>query len=445
MRDYELHEWLETMGRAAKVDQQTLRLRLVDMTAAIMCLRASGGPPVSDDPAADTAEKAFRLLQALVFLRPYTGRYWDLAAAAAARDYAAKRGFRLRLQDRGVPLVHEIEADDLDPTDMKRAIRQALTVSAPSLPPDSDRPLRGAVATLSRAVSNPTASLEGVTDYLERGVDKHLRQHGAQVRLPVPCQHIAQDGRRGGRRRGGAKAARTSELMTLSIERLARSHVLALLGDPQGQGSCVEREWALRLGIPVVELKLHGAVSPHQDGPGRVRTIHVDLDRPQAALAEFEALVVRLAPEIRDCAASARAFAIKNENDLAHLRAAWRSLRAAARDRVSATTGMSRAYIEGLLSGPVALELASEFQRHQLELVLYAPKAQPATTPFLSYRDLELLGAATKAAGLTGPAAAHALEHARGSLHRTRQRGGVADPAEARALIRDAIAELGLG
>lgn len=444
MRDYGLAEWLATTGRAGRVDQETLRLNLVDMTAAIICLRAAGGPPVAGDPASDTAEKAFRLLQAQVRLRPYSGQYHDVAAAAVTRDYAAKRGFALSLADHGVPLFHMIEADDLEPSQVTRIIGKALTPLPGGVPSTGDRPLRGTTAFVSRAISNPTPGLKVVTGYLERGVDRRLRRTGGQVRLPIPRQHISGDGRRGGSPRDGARAARTSELMTLSIERLAHCHLLTILGDPQGEGSNVEREWALRLRIPVIELRLHGGISPHQDGPGRVRTIGVDLARPQTALAQFDDAVGHLTPSILDCAAAAKAFEIRNENDLAHLRAAWNSLRSPARDRVSVLTGMSRAYIEGLLSGPVALELASDFQRRQLELLLYAPRAAGISCSYLGYRDLELLGAAIEKLGLTGPPAAHALEHARAQLFRTRLRGGVADAKEAEALIRAAISELGL-
>lgn len=441
MRFYGLDDFLRTLSRGASVDVETLRMGQVDIDAAILALATGGGPPTASDDRTDTSEKLFRLIQALVVMRPYNAGQHDAVAADAARDYAKARGYRLDLPDRGVTLANLIAADDVSPAQARRALRKGLVVVGSPVK-SSQRPLRSAAATLSRAVSNPSENLRTISDYLARRADRIMIDQGLQVRRPVPRQHVSNVGERDGLDRGErASAARTGVLLQESIARTCASDLVTILDDPQGQGSCVEREWALRLPIPVIELRLHRTISPHQDGSGRVWSITVDHGRPQAAVAQFELALRRMTPAILDHVAYRQAVEIKNEATLAYLRASWNTLSSEERDRASEVTGMSRPYIEGLLSSTMALELASERQRRALELVLSVHRPSASTHP-ISRAELELLGTVGASLGLSGPRLLLATEGARGHLQRSRRRPGHLDAVQARAILQQCVRDL---
>lgn len=198
----------------------------------------------------------------------------------------------------------------------------------------------------------------------------------------------------------------------------------------------------MRLAIPVIELRFDRAVAPHQDGPERVNKIQVDVASSDLAIEEFRGLLDRMRPIILDQVALAGAFSIKNERLLRQLRDSWRTLRAEQRERVKATTQMSTAYIEGLLHNGRSLELATEFQRRQLELVLGVQRDLEVSPPRLNELQQRLLATAGEEAGLQGFALLVAVSQAELRLAGGRRRPELVDEQGARDLIREILTDV---
>lgn len=441
MRYFDYRAWVQTYSRTLYTDPETLHLKLADPDAVLLALRAAGGQPVSDDDAQDTAEAAFRLLQHLTLIPPVIVRRREAAAYAATVQLAANRGWKLRLANDGAQLMAAMEAD-ADPEPLIRAIRHAMTPS-PQTKIDFQEKLRGVTVCLSHAVTNPTPELEAITDFLTRKVSKNLRAAGAQVLQPDPVDHVGGDNRRDRRWRskGRARSARTHEILTRSLQRISRAHVLVLISDPRSQGCVVEREWALRRGIPIIELPLHDGLHPHQDGPNCIWTVPVNLTTPQDALELLDGKIAEVMWAIRDQVAISESIARMNEVLHARLRGSWETLNARQRNRIARSARMSRPFIEGILYSPNALELTSALQLRGLQLLLEVPR-EVRSTPVLSDHQMKLLGDAADAQGLRGGELLRTVHVAELALAQSNLRGRLTEPAQAQALISDAIRRL---
>jgi hypothetical protein len=303
---------------------------------------------------------------------------------------------------------------------------------------------RGISVCISHAVSDPSPELVGVTAYLIHEIDRHLRSLGALVRAPSTHQLVAGDGRTHRGKVAGERSRRTRETFTRSIDRLSRSHLLIVISEPRSQGSCVEREWAMRLRIPVVELRLDPCLHPHQDGPGRIRTFDVDICRPRVALEALRAQLDYMRPVLRDQVAVHRAYEMKNEAPLTYLRTAWRALSVQERANVTRITELSPAYVEALMLNGVALELASLTQRQQLETVMGVPTTLSLAgwVPRLSERDRATLAEAGVMLGLAGVELVGAVSLAEDQLARSKMRASHITVAQAQAQIREAVSVL---
>lgn len=441
MRFYGLDDYFQTLSRSLRIDVETLRFRVVDISAAILALHDAGRLPVSQGERQDTADGLHRLMVDLTLLMPYRAGLHETTVAAAATDYARNRGYELRLPDRGRGLTQIIQTESLPPRDIKRALYDALHAvpgSARTFPEN----FQGISVCISHAVSDPSPELVGVTAYLSREIGHHLRSLGAQVRAPVTHELVAGDGRTHRGKVVGERPRRTGETFTRSIDRLSNSHVLIVISEPRSQGSCVEREWAMRLRIPVVELRLDRCVHPHQDGPGRVRTFDVDVRRPRVALDAIWAHLDYMRPVLRDQVAVHRAYEMKNEAPLTYLRTAWKALHTQERANVTRITELSPAYVEALLSNGVALELASLTQRQQLETVMGVPTSLSLAgwIPRLSERDRATVAEAGVGLGLTGVELVAAVSLAEDQLARSKMRANHITRAQAQAQMVEALA-----
>jgi hypothetical protein len=245
VRYYSLADWLQTLEKLTGADHETLKTKLVDMTAAIMALRSAGGLADEDDEPSDVADAICRLLVHMVGLRPFRGGGPDAVAAATAIAYARNRGYTLNLPERGLPLVQCIQTQSLGLPHVERAVRRGLLRDVPEKHVKLPKGLRTASACLSFAVSNPSPELMPVTGRLCDAIEGILRRQGAQVHSPYPREHISATGMRGGARVASGRPARTHELFTRSIQRLTQSHVLVIVADPRlrvvalsGSGLC---------------------------------------------------------------------------------------------------------------------------------------------------------------------------------------------------------------
>ena len=429
MRYYDLNDLLNTWAQEFPQDRETLRLQTVDLSAAIIALREAGGAPTSSNLARDTADGLYRLMVNMTVLAPFRGALNDRAAAASARQYARNRGFELRLNDGGLELAQVVEADGLDPADICRAYMQALrpTGEPPRCPDD----LAGATVSISHAVSDPSPQLKGLVSVMRTGIAAVTRQLGGQVRLPsqIAAHNVA--------------SARKS--FTASVQRVLDAGILVVIGDPKGQGCAVEREWALRLGIHIIEFVTGPAIHPHRDGPERVTTIPVDPRRPEQATQALREKLREFAWAAQDQTAAARSYEVKNSEELAHLRGVWAGLSNRRQRALAGRVHMSGPYIEGLLHSGLGLELASEEQRRALELMLHLPAHRRVVAPRrLTSRDEDLIADETERLRLSHRDTFRVAAHVEHQLAKSRLRGQMNDSADARKRVEAALRSLGI-
>ena len=424
------------------------RLVLSDKTAAIVALREAGGPPVDEDEKVDVAGGIYRLMINLLELQPYRGNRGDAVAAAAARDYALNRGYELGLRDGGLELAQIAEADALSPQDIKLALLKALRPgTSPAIcPPD----LVGTTLCVSHAVSDPTPELVRTIKYLRAGIEDVASGLGARISFPRPRACISRDGRRHNPEfsdfASPEDVARSDVLFTESLIRVGGGHIVVIIGDPRGQGSAVEREWSLRLGIQVIELMNDQSVHPHQDGPGRVCTIHVRSNNLDRTIADLERSLSELSWAAQDQRAVAEAYEIKNAEELIHVRNAWHALDERQKLQTAARARMSVPYINGILSAGLALELASNEQRRTLELVLKQPPHRLEIQPIRpGDRDMQLIGNAAKIRKLEGYDFIRVYEYICQDIGKSRLRKGqLHHPSDALEHVDGAIHALGI-
>jgi hypothetical protein len=141
-----------------------------------------------------------------------------------------------------------------------------------------------------------------------------------------------------------------------------------------------------------------------------VRVIDVDPNHAWRAVERFEEMLRSITWDIQDQVACVEAYELKNGTELSQLRDEWNLKDDQRREQIAHTAGMSRAYIEGLLSSSVALELASSAQRKNLQLLLQVPSSpQQSSLGRLSEREMGLLAEAADNKGLAGSALMEAV------------------------------------
>lgn len=443
MRYYGYRDWILTLSRTLRIDSETLELKLVDPTAAILALRAGGGPPVHGlGSIQDIADGVYRLLIHMSVLRPYRGGQFERAVLATIEDYTRARGFELSLGPQALNFIAQVDAQRLGSDEIKRSLRAGLVAADSRLIRRSDRAI---VASISHSITDPSRELVGPTRYLVRELRGYLAKAGYTIKAPAPLPRLTRAGRieHCDAEAEDSTPISTSHILTRSIDRVSSSHLALLVSDPRSHGVPVEREWALRLRIPILELRLSRRTHPHQDGPGRVRVVDVNPSRPQHALNRVRDQIAAIAWDVEDQLGCADAFEIKNGVALRRLRAAWETKDDRRRDSIANTLGMSRPYIEGLLSNSTALELASESQRRGLELLLQVPGTSvgPAYAR-CSEHDLMLLGEAASREGLSGSELIRVVLRAEAGLTKSRLRRKRLDLADARRAILAALADL---
>lgn len=213
-----------------------------------------------------------------------------------------------------------------------------------------------------------------------------------------------------------------------------------IIMDPRSQGSSVEREWALRCRIPVFELELSEAVHPHAEAPEGVTSFPVDPTRAGEALDQCLRATEQRVWEISDSVAAGNGYRLKNEDALGALRTAWAVPTNDDKNRIAKTLGMSRAYIDGLLSNHKALELASDQQRSGLESYLNVPSTRALPSPgALTRFELRTLTDAGTRAGLDGLALVEAVQGAGQLWRRSNSRAVLRTAAEADESIAAAL------
>ena len=438
--------WLHAVEHATGIDVETLKAKHVEPVAAINALRTGGGQPQSAVLKEDVTLGVVRLLVNMVLLAPFKGFADDRVAYETARAYAARRGFELDLGPRGMQLVTELSHGKLGVDEVTRAVRSGLNQRGnPSTRVRFN--LQGIRACLSFSVTDRSDSLTAATETLEAELSKGLRRHGARVLGPVPQHRTTAAGEQvqlghAHQGRGGARRISTGAIMTRSINRVTSSQVLIIIKDPRGDGSRVEREWALRCRIPIIELAFSPNVHPHSDAP-RVPRIQVDAKRPGLALDRCFRLITSREWEYRDAQACSEAYEIKNELPLKQLRAGWRAQSGTDRDAISDTLGMSRPYMEGLLSNGVAIELASDQQLSGLQSMLGVANTRALATPgVLSTDETRWLTGAAERAGLGGYPMVRAVQTAGQHWRTSYQRAKLNSAEDADNSIGRAMAHL---
>lgn len=446
MRHFGYQDWLATVSRDRQISINDLTLKFVDPIAAMMALRSAGGPPTSEDELTDVANGLSELLIWLTRLRPFRNNFHDRATLAAGRKYAQNRGCELTLPGNGLDLIEQIDVCRLDRCDIRRSLLGALKGSRPIAKRSGERrELRGARASIARAISDPTPELIRVTDYIDKRIEKLLIGRGAQVLSPSPRNRIANDGSRwqSGATAESFEEATTEDLFVGSMKRVSSADVLIIIADPKSAGVHVEREWALRLGIPIMELRMNPTPHPHQDGPARIVTIDVDEKRPQLAVRAFEQALDDHLWAVLDQNADAAAHEIKNADALAQLRTSWSSLTAADQRVVASILQMSRGYIRGLLHNGLSLELASDRQRRGLDVALQVGNTRGSTCDRrMSDLEIELLSTAGDDLGLSGARLVRAVALAHEGLVKPRLKTGLRGPEDARRCMIEAVKRL---
>jgi hypothetical protein len=446
MRHFGYQDWLETVSHDRQIGINDLTLKFVDPIAAIMALRSAGGPPTSDDELTDVANGLGELLIWLTRLRPFRNNFHDRATLAAGRKYAQNRGYELNLRGNGLDLIEQIDVCGLDRCDIRRSLVGALRRFGPTARRSGQQQeLHAAKASIARAISDPTPELIQVTHYIDKRIEELLIGRGVQVLTPSPKNRIANDGSRwhAGTAAESSEEATTEDLFVGSMKRVSSADVLVIIADPKSAGVHVEREWALRLGIPIVELRLSRTPHPHQDGPARVVTIDVDKKRPHLAVRAFEQALDDHIWAVLDQKADAAAHEIKNADAIAQLRTSWSSLMTADQRCVAKILQMSRGYISGLLHNGLSLELASDRQRRGLEVALQVGNTRgSACDRRMSDLEIELLSMAGDDLGLSGVRLVRAVVLAHEGLVKPRLKTGLRGPEDARRCMIEATKRL---
>jgi hypothetical protein len=446
MRHFGYQDWLETVSNDRQISINDLTLKFVDPIAAIMALRSTGGPSTSADELTDVANGLGELLIWLTRLRPFRSNFHDRATLAAGKKYAINRGYILDLRGNGLDLVEQIDACGLGRDDIRRSLVGGLSKLRPNISEGAGtRELRGSKATVARAISDPTPELIQVTSYIIKRIEGLVIGRGAQVLSPSPKNRIANDGSRwqAGSGAESFEEATTEDLFVGSMKRVSSADLLIIIADPKSAGVHVEREWALRLGIPIIELRLNRTPHPHQDGPARIITIDVDKTRPQLAVRAFEQALGANTWAVLDQKADAAAHELKNSDALAQLRTSWSALGADDQRGVANILQMSRGYINGLLQNGLSLELASDRQRRGLDVALHVGNTRGSTCDRrMSELEIELLSFAGDELGLRGSRLVRTVVLAHEGLLKPRRKTGLRGPEDARRCMLEAIDRL---
>ena len=395
MRYYGLLDFLRSIQTAFSQAIPESHLRnLIDPVAAATVLR-SASQVIGPNPT--TSEMSRGLHDAMVNAlntRPYKGGRVEVVIGQVCHDLARAYGFNLSLtREQMADLVTKSQTDSLSPHDICRALRGSLRKHRM----DSSSKSRLVDCRVHLVHQDVGETPDGTSVVQE--VQRLVEGFDADISTSPAIQGSTRLAREGV---SSQELGAAEEVLSRTITLVTKSHLVIIIDTTVQPDAAAEREWALRCGIPVIELDSRNDVRPLRDGTKLVYRIPISGESRLGALNRLSGILGDSAWRVQDQRAYAKAMLWKNAALHRHLRVAWDALAPQARRMVVGTTYMSEAYINGVLSHPAALEVASETQLSQWCLLLLAAGRVPFQ-PQMTQWQRGLLGEDMGREGITDP------------------------------------------